>query len=164
MTCIEKYMKEHPLESERRVIKTRCPMRSGGIDIGYPDNCTADYSICAACWGREVPGTEANPHGNEVTYAMRAEVYARAAKQFGKDTQIAVAIEEMAELTKELCKLRRDPGRSLNELAEEIADATIMLEQLRLLYDVNEMVCDIMDRKVLRLAERISAARGASHG
>lgn len=95
---------------------------------------------------------------NTITYEERAKIYAHAADTFGRDTQIIVAIEEMSELIKELCKVERLDGR-LDCLAEEIADVTIMLEQLRSLYDVNDLVCAFMDTKVKRLADRIEKAK-----
>lgn len=95
---------------------------------------------------------------NELNYEERAAIYSSAIKQFGAETQITVAIEEMSELTKELCKLRRADGQLFN-LAEEIADVTIMLEQMRLLFNVNEQVCDIMDFKLRRLVKRIELAK-----
>ena len=60
----------------------------------------------------------------------------------------------MAELTKELCKAARG-ANNLDALVEEIADVTIMLEQLRILFGVNDDVGSMMDYKVLRLAARI---------
>lgn len=57
-------------------------------------------------------------------------------------------------LTKEICKLYRGK-RDMDALAEEIADVTIMLEQLRLIYDINDLVCAHMDAKVLRLQNRV---------
>lgn len=93
-----------------------------------------------------------------ITYEQRAEIYAQAADTFGRDNQVTVAIEELSELTKELCKIRRLKGR-LIDLAEEIADATIMLEQLRLLYDVDELADAFMDAKVQQLAKDIEKAK-----
>ena len=40
----------------------------------------------------------------------------------------------------------------LDKIAEETADVTIMLEQLRLIFGLNDMVCEAMDEKVERLA------------
>lgn len=98
---------------------------------------------------------------DRITYEERAKIYADAADTFGRDIQTIVAIEELSELIKELCKVERLEGR-LGSLAEEIADATIMLEQLRALYDVNDLVCAFMDSKVTRLAERVEQAKGGA--
>ena len=67
---------------------------------------------------------------------------------------MTVAMEELAECQKEICKILRG-GENFPHLAEEIADATIMLEQLRIMFNINEQVCDYMDKKVRRLEERL---------
>lgn len=60
----------------------------------------------------------------------------RAVRYYGRTSQIQVAIEEMSELTKELCKdLRGTPD--LERIIEEMADVQIMLDQLRIIYDNN---------------------------
>lgn len=91
---------------------------------------------------------------NAITYEERAKIYARAAETFGRETQTIVAIEELSELIQALCKDNRGQVQRVN-LAEEIADVTIMLEQMRILYGINPIVCATMDYKVRRLAERI---------
>ena len=65
-----------------------------------------------------------------------------------------MAIEEMSELTKELCKHFRGRNNE-EEIVDELADVTIMVEQLRLIFGVNDAVCDQMDVKMLRLKKRI---------
>ena len=60
----------------------------------------------------------------------------------------------MSELIKEICKMSRGQG-NIENLAEEIADVTIMMEQLRLIYVVNDLVCDYMDAKIQRLQIRL---------
>ena len=47
---------------------------------------------------------------------------------------------------------------SVDALADEIADVTIMLEQLRMIYGLNDAVCDHMDAKILRLQSRVGGA------
>lgn len=91
---------------------------------------------------------------NKVTYEERKAIYEAALEKWGELAQTMVAIEEMSELTKEICKLHRGK-RDMDDLADEIADVTIMLEQLRLIYDINDLVCAHMDAKVLRLQERV---------
>ena len=92
---------------------------------------------------------------NKITYEERAAVYETAMKKWGDGAQMLVAIEEMAELQKELCKEFRG-DTSVQNIADEIADVTIMLEQLRLMFDCNEIVCSRMDYKIQRLKERIA--------
>lgn len=99
-------------------------------------------------------------------------IYWSAIETFGYDLQIAVAIEEMAELTKELCKAQRvtfagrgELGDGLldnyDEIAEEIADVQIVLEELTQLYDVAKKVQEIRKQKLARLEMRIEKAREA---
>lgn len=94
---------------------------------------------------------------NKISYDERAEVYMNAIEKWGADMQLTIAVEEMAELAKEICKAKRGKTDS-RHIAEEIADVTIMMEQLRLIFVINEEVCDEMDAKIrrlrLRLAER----------
>ena len=91
---------------------------------------------------------------NKVTYEERKAIYEAALEKWGEQAQTMMAVEEMSELTKEICKLYRGK-RDMGALAEEIADVTIMLEQLRLIYDINDLVCWYMDAKVLRLQNRV---------
>lgn len=90
-----------------------------------------------------------------MTYEERRPVYESAIAHYGMDSQIWMAVEEMSELTKELAKLHRPGGTTLGDLADEIADVTIMLEQLRIMFGVNGIVQNRMEYKVLRLAQRI---------
>ena len=91
---------------------------------------------------------------NIISFKERSVVYADAAETFGINMQIIVALEELSEVQKELCKALRG-NLNVHHLAEEVADATIMLEQLRQMFNINEQVCGYMDEKVLRLQQRI---------
>ena len=95
---------------------------------------------------------------NKITYEERLTVYTNALVAYGEEKQCIVAIEELSECAKELCKVLRGKG-DLDHLAEEIADATIMLEQLRYMLGLNEEVCRWMDSKVKRLDTKLK--RGA---
>lgn len=93
---------------------------------------------------------------NKITYEERKVIYEMAITKYSQMNQIIKAVEEMSELTKELCKLLvNDSKYSIEGIAEEIADVTIMMEQLRLIFDINDEVCDMMDSKVKRLENRI---------
>ena len=91
----------------------------------------------------------------------RQAVLNRAVVTFGEEAQLKMAIEEMSELTKAICKFFRVPGYLepdegvIDAIAEETADVTIMLEQLRLILGINDNVCEHMDQKIERLAERL---------
>lgn len=78
------------------------------------------------------------------------EVYLAALSYFGIESQTTMVFEEMAELQKELCKaLRGTP--SLKNIAEEIADVEIMLEQMKEYYSLHDFVRDSKEYKIKRL-------------
>lgn len=82
------------------------------------------------------------------------EILKKAIVIYGNDSQINVAIEEMSELTKELCKAKRNLGCKLN-IAEEIADVEIMLEQLKIIYNCDTLVETYRTKKLMRLSDRL---------
>ena len=79
---------------------------------------------------------------------------------FGKEHQKLMAIEEMSELTKALCKDTRYPNTPgvLDNIAEEIADVRIMLDQLEFIFGCSETVKQIKHKKIKRLADVINQA------
>ena len=82
-------------------------------------------------------------------------VFEHALEHYGPDAQITMVMEEMSELQKELCKYRR--GRAnYDHIAEEIADVSIMLDQMRLLFQCGGAVQGWRLEKVRRLAQRIA--------
>jgi DNA-binding transcriptional regulator GbsR (MarR family) len=91
---------------------------------------------------------------NRYGFEERKQVYEAALNKWGCKLQATVAIEEMAEVQKEITKMLR--GQLDREhLAEEIADATIMLEQLRQMLNINESVCSWMDYKIAELKRKV---------
>ena len=82
------------------------------------------------------------------------ETMRRSNRTYGEDAQKVVAIEEMAELQKEICKDLRGDGRS-DHIAEEIADVEIMLKQLKNMYECETDVQQWIYRKLRRLKERM---------
>lgn len=87
-------------------------------------------------------------------------VLKRALDHYGIDNQLTKAVEEMAELTKEICKLKiagkdfngADLIRAKQHILEEKADVYIMLMQLDLYF--GESLAYI-DAKIARLKERM---------
>ena len=80
-------------------------------------------------------------------------IYRAALAAWGADAQTLMVFEEMAELQKELCKAAR--GRDNREqIAEEIADVEIMLEQMKVLHDCAKAVAAYRKSKLRRLAIR----------
>lgn len=57
--------------------------------------------------------------------------------KYGTEHQVTVAIEELSELQKELCKFIRKNGNLFN-IAEEIADVQLMLWQMQTVFDVRQ--------------------------
>lgn len=98
---------------------------------------------------------------NKIPYEERVNVYTNALIAYGERNQCIVAIEELSECQKEICKVLRNDG-NMEHLAEEIADATICLEQIRLIFGLNDPVCRKMDEKVARLDENLR--KEAHHG
>lgn len=93
---------------------------------------------------------------NKINIRQRQMVYRKAIERFGPPNQMIKAIEEMSELTKVLAKILVMGGEvSLDELIEEVADVTIMMEQIRLIYNIDDEVCEMMDGKVKRLEGRV---------
>lgn len=87
-------------------------------------------------------------------YINETEVLQRALDTYGSALQIAMVFEEMSELQKELCKYLRGKYSPAN-IAEEIADVEIMLEQMKMLFCCADEVRDVRRRKVERLKERL---------
>ena len=81
-----------------------------------------------------------------------------AVKSFGKDSQMKMAIEEMSELIKELCKNFRGAGNT-DAIAEEIADVEIMLEQLIYIFDCTDKVVEWEEYKIRRLGQMLNKRR-----
>lgn len=84
----------------------------------------------------------------------------RAVKTYGQDAQMDMAVEEMAELTKALCKVKRAaPGcettAAVSNVFEEIADVQIMIDQLRIIFGGSTI--DIEDEKLRRLEKRLDS-------
>lgn len=89
----------------------------------------------------------------------RQEVYRQARDVFGAQAQFVVALEELSEAQKEICKFLRGKGDP-EHLTEEIADAQIMLEKVQMLCGIDDgAVQEQMDSKIERLRGRIKEAR-----
>ena len=85
---------------------------------------------------------------------MNNDLYQLAMDRWGSKAQLTVAIEELSELMKEICKVKRGMG-DLNNLAEEVADVEIMCEQLRYIFDIDSVVDAWKQSKLTRLANRL---------
>ena len=84
----------------------------------------------------------------------RDEILKKALQHYGANSQRIVAIEEMSELTKELCKVSRGEENAAH-IAEEIADVRIMLDQMEILFDCRKQVELMESEKLERLLKRM---------
>ena len=73
---------------------------------------------------------------------------------FGVPAQLDMAVEEMSELIKEICKHKRGLGDK-GHIAEEIADVEIMLYQLKLIFGCEVSVSAVKHLKLDRLQTRL---------
>ena len=86
---------------------------------------------------------------------MEEDVIRKAIDTYGKDAQLWMVIEEMSELSKEICKHKRGKDNFL-EIADEMADVYIMLEQLKRICGVpQDMIQQRIDYKFDRLRKRL---------
>lgn len=77
-----------------------------------------------------------------------------AVETFGNTSQIAKAIEEMAELITELARYQNNKAMNVN-IIEEIADVSIMIDQLKLIFGPNSVEC-LRATKIRRLRSTIA--------
>ena len=83
------------------------------------------------------------------------DTYKQAIDLYGEKAQKLMAIEEMSELTKEICKDFR--GKLDREhLIEEIIDVIITIDQLMMMYEISgDEIEQMRERKIERLKERL---------
>jgi hypothetical protein len=88
------------------------------------------------------------------------ETLIKAIEHYGERNQITQAIEELGELIVQLAKCSNERGLRIHLLAE-IADASIMLEQLKLIFGATEvqgLMIQKLERLDSRIKEEVSAA------
>ena len=90
----------------------------------------------------------------EMTYEEREPVYLNALVHFGYLKQMVKCLEELAECQQAIAKVILG-GENFDHMAEEIADAIIMLEQMRMMFNIDEKVSAYMAAKVRRLDKRL---------
>lgn len=78
-----------------------------------------------------------------------------ALEHYGNGPQVDMAIEEMSELTKELLKDRRGK-ENRSDIAMEMTDVYIMLEQLKFIFGIDETELKVnAEFKLQRLNKRL---------
>lgn len=90
-------------------------------------------------------------------------VYEDALLTWGAEAQTKMLFEEIGELMQAVCKAGRVKNwekrmEVWHNIAEEIADVKIMLEQMEILFDVEDAVDVCKGEKIARLAERLEKA------
>lgn len=86
----------------------------------------------------------------------KLELYQRAIQKWGMELQLDMVIEECSELTKEICKFKRDRNNR-EQIVEELSDVLNMIEQLKLMFDIDDSeIQTYMDAKLLRLEEKLN--------
>lgn len=93
-----------------------------------------------------------NPH--HVPQNERRRIYCEAIEKYGEEHQCNKFDEELGEFLTEYGRIRNG-ANNLAAFAEELADLTIMLEQLAMIYGVEDEMAEQMDYKVRRLHGRI---------
>ena len=82
------------------------------------------------------------------------EFYKKVIDTYGKQ-QVVIAIEELSEPQKELCKALRCKV-NFDNITEEIADVEIMLEQMKIYFGINEEDVEAMkEYKLERTQQRL---------
>ena len=84
------------------------------------------------------------------------EILRKAIQTWGKQAQILMVLEEMAELQKEILKNINREKENLNELIDETTDVEIMLTQLKMIYGIEEAVKNHRAEKLEKIEKRLS--------
>ncbi len=106
-------------------------------------------------------GTLAEMNGEYDRTSCDERIMRQAIETYGVQAQCDVAIEEMAELTKAIVKIRRvadDYGKTqaaLDNLLEEIADVDIMIDQMKIMWGPKQ-VEECRRKKLERLNRRLN--------
>lgn len=82
------------------------------------------------------------------------DLYTKLILKYGKEAQIIVAIEELAELQKELTKWLRGKG-DISHIAEEITDVRIMTEQLEFIFACKNEIINTHFKKLERIEKLV---------
>ena len=82
-------------------------------------------------------------------------IYEAAIAKYGESKQLIKAMEELSELQQSICRVFCDRGDEDN-IIEEIVDVEIMLEQVKMIFDIpEEIIEEVKMQKVERLEKRL---------
>ena len=79
-------------------------------------------------------------------------------KKYGEDNQLMIFFEEVGELMQAISKHKRF-GENIYGIAEEVADVEIMLEQIKIMFEIDEYVEVKRKRKIRKLKRKILSIR-----
>lgn len=82
----------------------------------------------------------------------------KAIEVYGEISQIVKAIEELSELQQALAK-HLNGYTDIDNIAEEMADCRIMLDQLDYIFSVEEESWECYDKKIERLSRRLNETK-----
>ena len=121
------------------------------IEIPWPF-CALALLICVGGWWAYAATKE-----DKRQLDAKIEAFCAALYHYGGQAQITMVFEEMAELQDVLCKFLRGrvDGDTYANIAEELADVGIMLDQMAIEFEVEDAVSEQRASKVQRLRERI---------
>lgn len=86
------------------------------------------------------------------------KIYREALIKWGKESQMRQTLEELTELQLAILKNLRGYD-NIENLAEEVADVEIMLEQLKYIHNIASKVEENKEYKLQRLENRLKNAR-----
>ncbi|WP_066500007.1 hypothetical protein [Abyssisolibacter fermentans] len=87
-----------------------------------------------------------------------ADLYEKAIDKFGMVEQLVVAIEELAELQKEITKAIRGKA-NIKNMTEEIADVLIMIDQVTRMYFIENKDIEVAKDYKLNILKEIVEKR-----
>ncbi len=81
-------------------------------------------------------------------------------EHYGIESQVRQTMKECAELIQALNEYLRVKGdlpeyKAVLDIAEEIADVQIMLEQMKIYFGIEKMTAEIIEKKINRTLERM---------
>lgn len=89
----------------------------------------------------------------------KIKIYKKIIDAYGTEKQLIQAIEELSELLQALCKWVNGKGEIYemqDNVAEEIADVSIMIDQLKIIFNNEDEVCKWVAKKVKRTLNNVS--------
>ena len=155
-----------PLLEKYREVKRQAERARNLRNLGSCLAFRSDMETLRACIQIAVEAPAMGEAGGMIQEAaVRRPVLQDALVMYGQQAQIDMMLEEMAELSKALLKLRRAKKHEITEplflvknVEEEIADVQIVLNQMKLLFPGWGIW---MQAKLQRLEERIEKERWA---